>query len=248
MSFHDWMLALHLLAAFSIAAALVLYSVLVVAGRRMDSLEQTRLLFRVAPIGGPLIGAGMVLVLVLGIVLAIDSDDFQLWDVWVIAAIVLWALLGEVGRRSGVYYTETQKLAVRPDDVSVALVVHVLGANGPRRRARHGRDGRDRRLARRGRDAAPALLQDAVLRRVPRLRRHADRRPVGLRRGAARRAAGGPGLGRDRLRHVRPSSPSGRWGPSRRRRMFQEGASWAARACARRADPLSARRAGRACG
>ena len=33
-SFYDWMLALHLLAAFSIAAALVLYSVLVVAGRR----------------------------------------------------------------------------------------------------------------------------------------------------------------------------------------------------------------------
>src|SRR5688500_15103976 len=105
------MLALHLLAAFSIAAALVLYSVLVVAGRRMDSLEQTRLLFRVAPIGGPLIGAGMVLVLVLGIVLAIDSDDFQVWDVWVLAAIVLWAILAEVGRRSGAYYTATQKLA-----------------------------------------------------------------------------------------------------------------------------------------
>src|SRR5688572_19320570 len=105
------MLALHVLAAFSLAAALVLYSVLVVAGRRMDTLEQTRTLFRVAPVGGPLLGAGMVLVIVLGIVLAIDSDDFQLWDIWVIAAIVLWALLGEVGRRSGVYYQETQKLA-----------------------------------------------------------------------------------------------------------------------------------------
>ncbi len=53
----------------------------------------------------------MVLVLVLGIVLAIDSDQFQIWDVWVIAAIVLWAILGEVGRRSGEYYTATQKLA-----------------------------------------------------------------------------------------------------------------------------------------
>ena len=111
MSFYDWMLALHLLAAFAIAAALVLYSVLVVAGRRMDSLEQTRLLFRIAPVGGPLIGAGMVLVVVLGIVLAIDSDQFQIWDFWVIAAIVLWAILGEVGRRSGEYYTATQRLA-----------------------------------------------------------------------------------------------------------------------------------------
>ncbi len=111
MSFYDWVLALHLLAAFSIAAALVLYSVLVVAGRRMDTLEQTRLLFRVAPVGGPLIGAGTVLVLVLGIILAIDSETFAIWDPWVIAAIVLWALLAEVGRRSGAYYTETQKLA-----------------------------------------------------------------------------------------------------------------------------------------
>ena len=111
MGFYDWVLALHLLAAFSIAAALVLYSVLVVAGRRMETLEQTRLLFRVAPVGGPLIGAGMGLTLLLGIVLAIDSDAFQVWDLWVIAAIVLWALFAEVGRRTGTYYTETQKLA-----------------------------------------------------------------------------------------------------------------------------------------
>ena len=111
MDFYDWVLALHLLAAFSIAAALVLYSVLVVAGRRMDTLEQTRLLFRVAPVGGPLIGAGMGLTLLLGITLAIDSDAFQVWDLWVIVAIVLWALFAEVGRRTGTYYTETQKLA-----------------------------------------------------------------------------------------------------------------------------------------
>jgi hypothetical protein len=109
--FYDWVLAFHLLAAFSIAAALVLYSVLVVAGRRMDTLEQTRLLFRVAPVGGPLIGVGMGLVLVLGIILAIDADAYQVWDPWVIAAIVLWALFAEVGRRTGTYYTETQKLA-----------------------------------------------------------------------------------------------------------------------------------------
>ena len=105
------MLAFHLLAAFSIASALVLFSVMVYSGRRMTTLEETRMLFRVAPAGGPLIGAGMVLVLVLGITLAIDSEDFQVWDPWVIAAIVLWALFAEVGRRTGAYYLETQKLA-----------------------------------------------------------------------------------------------------------------------------------------
>lgn len=111
MDFYDWMLALHLLAAFAVAAALVLFSVLIVAGRRMETLEQTRLLFRLGPVGNPLIVGGMALTLLLGIVLAIDADTFSIWDGWVLAAIVLWALMFEVGRRSGVYYTEAQKLA-----------------------------------------------------------------------------------------------------------------------------------------
>ena len=50
----------------------------------------------------------MVLVLLVGIVLAIDSDTFELWDFWVLAAIVLWLLLGFVGQRTGAYYTEVQ--------------------------------------------------------------------------------------------------------------------------------------------
>ena len=109
--FYDWMLALHLLAAFSLAAGYVLFSVLVVVGRRAQTLEQTQPLFRLAPVGGPLVGAGLVLALILGIVLAIDSDDYQLWDLWVLAGIALWLLIGFTGQRTGVYYTETQKLA-----------------------------------------------------------------------------------------------------------------------------------------
>ena len=111
MGFYDWMLALHILAAFSIAAALVLYGVMVVSGRRMTTLDEPRLLFRIAPIGGPLIGVGMGLTLLLGIVLAIDSDDYELWNGWIIAAIIMWALAGWVGDRSGKYYTAVQKRA-----------------------------------------------------------------------------------------------------------------------------------------
>jgi hypothetical protein len=127
-SFYDWMLALHVLAAFSIAAALVLYSVLVVSGRRMTTLEQTRLLFRVAPIGGPLIGAGLGLVLLVGIVLAIDSDEFELWNGWIIAGVILWALFAWVGGRSGTYYTETQKLAESGEPNAEAEVLARLRA------------------------------------------------------------------------------------------------------------------------
>ena len=128
MGFYDWMLALHLLAAFAVAAALVLFSVLVVAGRRMETLEQTRALFRLGPVGGPLVGVGLGLTLLLGIVLAIDSDDFQLWDVWVILGIVLWVVLGWVGQRTGEYYTEVQKLAESGDAGAEAEVLARLRA------------------------------------------------------------------------------------------------------------------------
>jgi hypothetical protein len=112
-SFYDWMLALHLLAAFAIGAALVLFSVLVFSGRRMTTLEQTRLLFRLAPFGTPLIAGGTVLVFILGVILAIDAEAYQLWDAWVIIGIVLWAVLGAVGQRSGAYYTAVQEVAER---------------------------------------------------------------------------------------------------------------------------------------
>jgi hypothetical protein len=105
--FYEWMLALHVLAAFAVAASLVLYSILVYAGRRMTTVEDVRALFRVARIGGPLIGAGMGLALVLGIILAID--EYDLWDVWVIIGIVLWALMGFLGSRTGAYYVAIQE-------------------------------------------------------------------------------------------------------------------------------------------
>jgi len=126
--FYAWMLALHLLAAFAIAAALVLYSVLVFNGRRTQSPDQRRLLFRIAPIGTPLIGGGSVLALILGVILAIDSDQFEIWNGWIIAAIVLWALMGAIGGRTGKYYTDVQKLAEEGGESAQQEVVARLRA------------------------------------------------------------------------------------------------------------------------
>jgi hypothetical protein len=114
-SFYDWMFALHLLAAFAVAAALVQFSVLVYRGRRMTSLEETRLLFRLAPVGSILISAGLAIVVGIGIYLAIASDRYEIWDLWVIAAILLAIAFGGIGQRSGAYYTEVQKVAERGD-------------------------------------------------------------------------------------------------------------------------------------
>jgi uncharacterized membrane protein len=123
------MLALHLLAAFSVAAALVLSSVLVVSGRRSSAtLEDARLLFRIAPVARWMTDAGMALVLIFGVILAIDSNQFEIWDGWVIAGIVLWAVLGAVGQRSVAYYAAIRKLAEGGGDAAEQEVLARLRA------------------------------------------------------------------------------------------------------------------------
>ena len=129
MDFTDWMLALHLIAAFAVASSLVLFSVLVFNGRRMTTLEQTRTLFRVAPMGNALITAGLGLVLLFGVILALDSDRFNIWDGWVIAAIILFVIFGGVGQRAGAYYTNVQKLAEEPGGANEAEVLARLKAS-----------------------------------------------------------------------------------------------------------------------
>jgi hypothetical protein len=117
------MLAFHLLSAFAIAAALVLFSVMVYRGRRMTAIEETRLLFRVGPLGGVLIAGGIGLTLVFGVILAVHSNTFNIWDGWVIAGIVLWAAFAAVGQRTGKYYTDVQKLVEKDGTEAEALAL-----------------------------------------------------------------------------------------------------------------------------
>lgn len=128
MDFTDWMLALHLISAFAVASSLVLFSVLVFSGRRMTTLEQTRTLFRVAPTGNVLITAGLGLVLIFGVILALDSEAFDIWDGWIIAAIILLVVFGGVGQRTGAYYMAVQKLAEEPGEGNEAEVLARLRA------------------------------------------------------------------------------------------------------------------------
>ena len=133
MDFTDWMLALHLLSAFAVAASLVLFSSLVYSGRRMTSLEQTRTLFRVAPVGNaahrrrsgarPRSSASSS---------SVDSDTFELWDPWIIVAIVLVVAFGGVGQRSGAYYTNVQQRAEAPDGNEAEVLALLRAPTGAR--------------------------------------------------------------------------------------------------------------------
>jgi hypothetical protein len=57
------------------------------------------------------VGAGAGLVLAFGIWLAISLDAYDILDGWVIAAIVLWAISAETGRRGGMPYAKAKELA-----------------------------------------------------------------------------------------------------------------------------------------
>jgi hypothetical protein len=100
MSLDDWLLALHLLMAFALVAAMVLFSVVVVVVRRTSLPEQVASVSRLLPVGSAAVIVGSLGVVVFGVWLAIALDGVQVWDAWVIAAILLWATASEAGRRT----------------------------------------------------------------------------------------------------------------------------------------------------
>jgi uncharacterized membrane protein len=105
-SLDDWILALHVLSAFAMVAAVVMFWILIVVMRDIDTASETVAYSRVAILGNRVVIAGVVGTLVFGVWLAISLDEHRLWDGWVIAALVLWAAAGFTGARAGAEYTK----------------------------------------------------------------------------------------------------------------------------------------------
>jgi uncharacterized membrane protein len=110
-SFYDWLLALHLLAAFALVAALTIYWIVAVAARSVDRPADSLRYFRITKPANVAIIVGTLGTLILGIWLAIDADAYQVWDGWVLAAIVLWVISAGTGQRGGANYQEAEKQA-----------------------------------------------------------------------------------------------------------------------------------------
>ena len=104
MELNDWIIALHLLAAFSLAAAEVMFSIQIAALWRTESTERAASFMPLARIGAAMAIAGTLGTIVFGVWLAISLEGYELWDGWIIAAIVLWAIGSETGRRGGAEY------------------------------------------------------------------------------------------------------------------------------------------------
>jgi hypothetical protein len=104
-SFDDWILALHVLSAFAYVAGVVLFWVLVVAVRKADTPDGTIRMEPVVKVGNASVGIGAGGTIVFGIWLAFSYGGYDIWDPWIIAALVLWVFAAETGRRTGAEYT-----------------------------------------------------------------------------------------------------------------------------------------------
>ena len=88
---YDWLLFLHVLAAFALAATVVVFSAFAL-GAALDA--------RILAVANILWAVGGLGTIALGIWLAIYVKGYEVWDGWIIAAIVLWAIATELGRRA----------------------------------------------------------------------------------------------------------------------------------------------------
>lgn len=104
MSLTDWIFALHVLAAAAVVAAVVMFTVLIVGARSLDRPSEVVRIFRLYGPGDVIVAVGAIGTIILGVWLAIAIDDYAVWDGWIVASLVLWGVLAEVGRRTGKPY------------------------------------------------------------------------------------------------------------------------------------------------
>ena len=101
MDLYDWLLFLHVLSAFIAVGALTALWALILGSRGTEPSVSPDSAMRFGQTAGILVGVGMMGAIVFGIWLAIDVDAYQLWDGWILASLVIWAISGWAGGQSG---------------------------------------------------------------------------------------------------------------------------------------------------
>jgi len=111
LSFDDWLLVLHVLSAFAFVAGMVVFWVLIVAVRRTDTPQGTIRMAPIVKVGSAATGVGAGGTIVFGIWLAFSVGNYDIWDGWIIAAIVLWMAAGGVGGQTSKAYLQGMRKA-----------------------------------------------------------------------------------------------------------------------------------------
>jgi uncharacterized membrane protein len=113
MSLYQWLLFFHITGAFFLIGGIVIAGILNLAAivkNRPPSEIAT--LFGLIRFAVPLIGAGLLLTLALGLWL-VHHVGYGYGQTWIVVAIVLWVLAGALGSVDGKYQRQTGELARR---------------------------------------------------------------------------------------------------------------------------------------
>jgi uncharacterized membrane protein len=113
MSLYDWLLFFHVTGAFLLIGGIVVAGILNVVAigseRRPSEVASLYGLIRYAV---PLIAAGLVLTLVIGLWL-VHEAGYDYTDAWIVLAVVFWLLASALGNIDGKYQRQTGTLAQR---------------------------------------------------------------------------------------------------------------------------------------
>ncbi len=113
MTKYEWLLFLHVTGAFFFLGGVVVAWVLGIVAARRELPSEIALLLRLSGAAAAAIGIGMLLTIVFGLWLVFDLDFYDLWDGWIVAALVMWVLAGALGGAGGKRDKETRLLAER---------------------------------------------------------------------------------------------------------------------------------------
>jgi uncharacterized membrane protein len=118
-SLYDWLLFLHVLSAFAVVAGLVLVTAAILLSLRPGPDPSFAVsLTRFSPL---LFDAAGLAILVFGVWLAIEVDAYQVWDGWILAALVLWVVIAAAGARALGAFRRARRTTTETTDLAAAV-------------------------------------------------------------------------------------------------------------------------------
>jgi uncharacterized membrane protein len=112
MSLYQWLLALHVSAAFILAAGTVVAGTFRVLAQRRERPSEVALFLGLTRVAVALISIGVLATLVFGLWL-VQEADYSWGEAWIWLAIVLWVVLNAAGGIGGRREREVRELAQR---------------------------------------------------------------------------------------------------------------------------------------
>lgn len=125
---YDFLLLVHVLSAFALVGGTVAFWAIALATRPAKPLLS---MATVAALVGPttaLTVIGTLGTLVFGVWLAIYLDEYQPWDGWIVASLVLWLVATATGARSGKEYNSAGTAATSDEVARFWMRGNVLAA------------------------------------------------------------------------------------------------------------------------